>query len=464
MTRPGVTEKGATGPEGTEPDSAPPPSPPPPLMVAPFRLDTLHVPSASGGASRWPGRHTLPTHRRRHPVRRALLVVLLAVVLAAGAFAGVRLSRPDPPPTLTASLGRLVTVQAQPVSLPWPATGQAAVAVPAVGIDVPSGPEPPVPVASLTKLMTAYVILHDHPLARDESGPSITVSAADVADYQYDTVSDQSNAAVALGEQLTEKQALSGMLVHSADDFADLLARWDTGSIPTFVDKMNVAATALGMAHSHFADPSGFDTGSQSTASEILKLAALDMANPVFASIVRMSSVTLPVAGTISSYTPLIGLLGIIGVKSGFTDAAGGCDVLAVVRTVHGRPTLLMAAVTGQTGASVLVQAGLHGLALVNALATLVKSTPVLTAGTVVANVHEAGRTVAARAASSASVLTWPGVTARRTFRPARHLSAGAGRGARVGTVVVSLGGQKVMVPVRLQGPVPRQTLLQRIF
>ena len=72
------------------------------------------------------------------------------------------------------------------------------------------------------------------------------------------------------------------------------------------------------------------------------------MANPVFASLVQMSSITLPVAGTISSYTPLLGLAGIIGVKSGFTTAAGGCDVVAVVRPVHGHPTLLLAAVTGR--------------------------------------------------------------------------------------------------------------------
>ncbi len=95
-----------------------------------------------------------------------------------------------------------------------------------------SGPEQPVPVASLTKLMTAYVVLHDHPLAPDEAGPTITVTQADVVDYDTDTVDDDANAQVALGERLTERQVLSGLLVHSADNYADLLARWDAGSIP----------------------------------------------------------------------------------------------------------------------------------------------------------------------------------------------------------------------------------------
>ena len=255
-------------------------------------------------------------------------------------------------------LARTVGVPRTRSTLPWPATGQAAVAVPSIGVDVASGPEQPVPVASLTKLMTAYVVLHDHPLAPDEPGPTITVTQADVDDYDNDTVDDDANAQVTLGEQLTEQQVLSGLLVHSADNYADLLARWDAGSIPAFVAKMNAGAGPLGMDHSHFADPSGVDPARSRPPADLLKVAAPDMADPTFAVIVKMPSVTLPVAGTISTYTPLLGVDGVIGVKSGFTTAAGGCDVLAAMRTVHGRAVLMLAAVTGQTGPDVLAQAG----------------------------------------------------------------------------------------------------------
>jgi len=319
-------------------------------------------------------------------------------------------------------------------------------------------------VASLTKLMTAYVVLRDHPVAPHQTGPSITVTQADLDDYDHDTVNDDSNAQVAVGEQLTEQQLLGGLLVHSADNYADLLARWDAGSTAAFVAKMNATATQLGMLHSHFDDASGISVASVSTAADMLKVAALDMANPTVASIVRTTSVTLPLAGTLSTYTPLIGLQGIIGVKSGYTSAAGGCDVLAVVRTVHGRPVLLLAAVTGQTGVAVLAQAGLHGLALVDAVAPLIGTTPVVNEGQLAARVHSAGRTVDARAAASASVLTWPGVRATPVFRPVHHLTDQARRGARVGTVEVTLGLQHVAVPVRLQRDVPRESLIQRLF
>ena len=438
---------------------------PAPLMVAPFRLDSLRESPPLPPPRPERGRHAVHSHRRRHPRRRLVLLAVLLVLVAAGAvFVGVRASTPDPPPVVTPVLARTVGVPRQTVTLPWPATGQGAIAIPAIGVSVASGPEQPTPVASLTKLMTAYVVLHDHPLAPNDPGPTITVTQADVDDYDNDTVDDDANAQVTLGEELTEQQVMSGLLVHSADNYADLLARWDAGSIPAFVAKMNAAAAHLGMSQSHWADPSGVSPSSVSTAADILKVAAPDMANAEIASIVKMSSVTLPVAGTISTYTPLLGLQGVIGVKSGFTTAAGGCDVLAALRTVHGRPVLLLAAVTGQTGPEVLAQAGLHGLALVDAVGPLIGTTAVLQGGDVVAHVSEAGQTVDAQAAASASLLTWPGVSATRAFEPQHDLTDQARRGGRVGTIVVTLGSQRVAVPVRLQRDAPRESLLQRIF
>ena len=315
-------------------------APAPPLMVAPFRLDSLRGPAPEGPTPPERGRHAAHSHRHRR--RRGIVLLALALLVAAvGVFVGVRLTTPEPAPAITPDLVRTASVPTHPVTLPWPTTGQAAVAVPSIGIDVASGAEQAVPVASLTKLMTAYVVLHDHPLALDQPGPDITVTQADVDDYDNDTVDDDSNAQVTLGEQLTEEQVLGGLLVHSADNYADLLARWDAGSIPAFVDKMNAEAVTLGMTHSHFVDASGVDPGSQSTASDLLKVAAPDMTDATFASMVKQSSITLPVAGTISTYTPFLGLDGVIGVKSGFTTEAGGCDVVAVMRTVHGTSVLL---------------------------------------------------------------------------------------------------------------------------
>lgn len=440
-----------------------------PLMVAPFRLDSLRdapTPDGDPAPGRRAQRRSAAETRRRRRRRRvlALVAVLALLVVAAGAFVGVRLSAAAPTPVVTSTMTRTVSVPYKAVPLPWPTMGQGAVAIPSIGVDYQSGPEQAVPVASLTKLMTAYVILHDHPLALHESGPMITVTQADVDDYDTDTVSDDSNAQVTVGEQLTELQVLEGLLIHSADNYADLLARWDAGSIPAFVTKMNDTAATLGMRQSHFADPSGVSPQSMSTAADLLKVAGPDMEKPVVASIVDNSSVTLPVAGTISTYTPLLGLDGIIGVKSGFTSEAGGCDVVAVIRPVHGHPTLLLAAVTGQEQADALAAAGLHGLALVNAVQPMIGTTTVLRSGVTAAHVTATGQTLGANTTSSVSLLTWPGVSATRVFTPVHRVSSQARRGAQVGTVVVTLGTQRVVVPVRLTRDVPQRTMLQRIF
>jgi serine-type D-Ala-D-Ala carboxypeptidase (penicillin-binding protein 5/6) len=444
------------------------PEAPAPLMVAPFGVDSLRepppdVPPPSGRRAR---RTAAKSQRRRRRWRVIVpIVVMVLLLLAAGAFAGLRLRESAPEPAVTSVLPASVHVPTQSLPpLPFPATGQGAVSVPSIGAEAASPAEKPVPVASLTKLMTAYIVLHDHPLGVNEPGPSITATQADVDDFDLDAVSDDTNAQVTLGEQITEQQLLGGLLVHSADNYADLLARWDAGTIPAFVAKMNTTAAALGMRQTHFADASGISPQSVSTAGDILKIAAPDMASPVIASIVDNSSVTLPVAGTLATYTPLLGLDGIIGVKSGYTDAAGGCDVVAVIRPVHGRATLLLAAVTGQTGALALAQAGLHGLALVNAVQPLIGTSTTLGDGVVVAQVGAAGSRVTARTGASVSMLTWPGTRATRVFHPVHRLSAQARRGALVGHVVVTLGTQRVVVPVRLTRDVPQRSLLQVLF
>ena len=436
-----------------------------PLMVAPFRLESLHSPGPTGPEPRpQRGRHAVPSHRKRHRGRTVLVVLLVLLVVAAGGFAGVRLSAPDAPTQATPVLTGTVSVPTAQVSLPWPATGQAAVAIPALGVTESSGPEQPVSVASMTKLMTAYVILRDHPLALDDEGPFVAVTPADVTDYDDDTAQDNSSALVAAGEELSEAQLLGGLLVHSADNYADMLADWDAGSVPAFVAKMNAAADRLGMRHTHFADASGVSSQSMSTASDILKVAAADMENPVVQADVRLPAITLPVAGTIKTYTPLVGLLGVIGVKSGYSSTAGGCDVLGVVHRVDGQPVLLLAAVTGQTGPEVLAQAGLHGLALVSAMEPHVRSLQAVRQGQLVARVSRGGLSAGAAATASASVLTWPGLTAHRHYVRARDSADQTGRGATVGAVVVTLGAQRVTVPVRLQRDVPPEPLLQRLF
>jgi len=265
------------------------------------------------------------------------------------------------PSTSSVSLAAL-SVPA-PGHVAWPATASAALLIPALGVQRTSN-DRVVPIASLTKMMTAYVVLAALPLSVGATGPCLTVTRDDVLVYDQMQATNQSSAAVAAGETLCEATLLDGLLVHSASNYALLLARLTWGDEATFVARMNTDAAALGLTHTRYVDVSGYLPGSVSTALEQARLAAIIMRSPVVRAIVDQSSVTLPVAGTLGSYTPYVGIDHVVGVKSGRTDAAGGCDVMAMTFVVAGQTQLAYAVVLGARGGDLLGPAGDEALAL----------------------------------------------------------------------------------------------------
>jgi D-alanyl-D-alanine carboxypeptidase (penicillin-binding protein 5/6) len=396
------------------------------------------------------------------------LAVVSSVVVLVGAAAivvEVRLHVRPPLAVVQPTITTSQVIGGGPPTIPWPAGVQSAIAIPALGVTAQSGPETPAPIASVTKLMTAHIVLTDHPLAVGQEGPSITITPNDVELYNDDVASDQANIQVAVGEVLSEHQLLQGMLIHSANNFADLLAIFDAGSISTFVTKMNATAASLGMTQTSYADASGFSTASVSTPLDQLKVATADVANPVFDQIVDMPTVTLPVGGTVGSYTPLLGTAGVVGVKSGFTTAAGGCDVLALLEGVHGVPVRVLAAVVGNhVGADVITGAGLQALSIARPALAAITFVPVATPGQRVAVATAAGHAVKVVAGSAISLLAWPGQQVTESLYVARRPRAGAPAGWRVGTITAQVGPQKLTVPVMTGRRLPSPTFFQRVF
>jgi D-alanyl-D-alanine carboxypeptidase (penicillin-binding protein 5/6) len=279
---------------------------------------------------------------RRIRIRRLRAAGLLVVAAAIGAAVGYRL-------TTSAASTAAASVEASPSTV-WPAYGQAAF-VRAGQSQIQVGPnQHAAPIASVAKVMTAYLVIRDHPLLPGEEGPSIVLTEADVADTQRRHSQQESVVPVAAGERLTERQALQALLLPSANNIAAVLARWDAGSEGRFVARMNATARSLGMTRTRYTDPSGYDDATVSTAADQLRVVARAMRLPVFASIVAMPSATLPVAGTVHSTNRLLGHDGFVGVKTGSTDAAGGCFAFRAIRRIGGRPTAITGVVLGQPG------------------------------------------------------------------------------------------------------------------
>ena len=272
------------------------------------------------------------------------------LLLGAGAAAGAQLKRPVPRPALQREIARSLVVPGSPPALPLPATGQAALYLPGFGWLGSSPRETAVPIASVTKIVTALVVLRAHPLIPGSVGPAVTVSASDVALYQSEVSAGDSVVPVQAGESLTELQLLEGLLLPSGDNLAVLLADWVSGTEPAFVERMNQLVSGLHLSETHFTDSSGLDPTSVSSARDLATLAALAMKSPVFASVVAMPEVTLPVAGTLHNYNPILGQDGVVGVKTGWTAAALGCLVFAADTLVDGQKVQLVGAVLGQPG------------------------------------------------------------------------------------------------------------------
>jgi D-alanyl-D-alanine carboxypeptidase (penicillin-binding protein 5/6) len=231
----------------------------------------------------------------------------------------------------------------------WPASGQAAVQV--GQSQVQAGPnQHAAAIASVAKVMTAYLVLRDHPVRPGQDGPTIMLTDADVADTDRRGRQQESVVPIAAGEQLTELQALQALLLPSANNIAAVLARWDAGSVDRFIARMNATARSLGMTQTRYTDPSGYDDATVSTAADQLRLVDRAMRLPVFASIVATPSATLPIAGTVHNTNALLGRDGFVGVKTGSTAAAGGCFAFRAIRWVDGKRTTITGVVLGQPG------------------------------------------------------------------------------------------------------------------
>jgi D-alanyl-D-alanine carboxypeptidase (penicillin-binding protein 5/6) len=249
------------------------------------------------------------------------------------------------------------------IRIDWPTQGESALAVVGDGWRASPTGARSVPIASLAKVMTAYVVLHTSPLRRGRPGFTLTFSEADAELAAAENSDGQSTVAVRAGERLTERQALEALLIPSANNIAHSLAAHVAGGTAAFVREMNSQAHRLGMRHTTYTDPSGLDPATVSTAADQLRLARAAMRDHTLAGIVAMTQATIPVAGTIENTDSLLGHDGFVGIKTGSDDAAGGCFMFQSRQPLNGRLHTLIGVVLGQRDGP-FIQAGLSAAQL----------------------------------------------------------------------------------------------------
>ncbi|MFF2163588.1 D-alanyl-D-alanine carboxypeptidase [Streptomyces sp. NPDC058175] len=393
------------------------------------------------------------------PVRTAVrrvkiwtpIVLLLAVV-----FAVVQAVRPLPAPTLALTAKSTFAFDGDKVSLPWPAEGQGSMDVSGIGAMDRFGEQKPVPIGSVAKAMTAYVVLKDHPLQPGKDGPSIGVDAKAEKEGGYDSEGESTLNTVKEGDKLSQKDALSAIMIPSANNIARLLARWDAGSEEAFVKKMNAAAKDLGMTGTTYTDPSGLKETTVSTAQDQVKLGNELVKIQALMDITKLPTWKDPSGKTWQNYNRLVPYNNAVGVKTGSTTKAGGNLLFAATKDAGGETVTVVGAILGQHRAPIIDTVNAVSKTAMLAAQDAVKASTILKKGDVVGYVDDGlGGQTPVVVTKNVSAVGWAGLTVQLELADGAKGAAvphSAKAGTKVGELKVGDGsGGAVTVPVALQ-------------
>ncbi|WP_159078240.1 D-alanyl-D-alanine carboxypeptidase family protein [Salinibacterium hongtaonis] len=204
------------------------------------------------------------------------------------------------------------------------------------------------PIASISKVITALVVLDAKPLGIDEPGPTITFTAADDDLYDKYYVLGATTHTMKKGERMTQRDALEVMLVASASNYAEAVANWAFGSPAGFRNATKTWLAKNGLNATVVVEPTGIDPRNVSTPAELITLGRLAMADPVLAVIVQSPSLDVPGHSPVSNSNTLLGQGGVNGIKTG-TLAPYGSNLLfsSVIDVGIGEPLTVTGATLG---------------------------------------------------------------------------------------------------------------------
>lgn len=233
-------------------------------------------------------------------------------------------------------------------ALAFPGYGASAIgAVGYPGVLAQSGSTDALPMASITKVITALVVLDAHPLDAGEEGPSATMTAADAALYGSYLAQNGSVANVRAGMTFTEHELLELALVKSANNYATSLALWAFGSQDAFLTAARGWLAEHGLDRIVINEPTGIDPHNVAPADQLVELGRLALQNPVVAEIVATKSVDVPQVGVLPNTNELLGISGVDGIKTGTLDRFGANLLFSGDYTVGSSSVTIVGVVLG---------------------------------------------------------------------------------------------------------------------
>jgi len=299
-----------------------------------------------------------PTTRARRRKRARIIALAVVGVIVAATATYVPLALNAPVGAAAATTHRPDVAPGAAAALALPPEGQSAISVSgadvylgpnASGILASSGGDGAAPIASISKLITAMVILNAKPLSGSAAGPTITFSKADHALYDKYYVLNATIAPMPTGTSMSERNALETMLVVSACNYAEAMSGWAFGSNAGFVSATKKWLAANGLGHTKMVEPTGLDPRNTSTPSDLIALGKLAMANPALAEIVAKTGLDIPFLTGMPSTNTLLGSDGVNGIKTGTLEDFGSDLLYSAVVPVTGidKPLTVIGVVLG---------------------------------------------------------------------------------------------------------------------
>lgn len=335
-------------------------------------------------------------------------------------------------------------------TIAWPTDSISAIGADGYGVLASSpGSQTAVPTASIAKMITVLSVLKQKPLQAGQQGPTLTMTQADVDSYWNYVNQNGSVAKVAVGEKITQYQALEGVLIPSGNNMADTMAKWAFGSLAAYRSFANGYVKQLGLTHTTVGtDASGLSPTTTSTPGDLVKLGIIALQNPVIADIVSKTNATIPVAGTVYNSNHLLGSDGVNGIKTGNSDEAHGCVLISANYTVsNGKTVTIVVAVMGSPS---LRAALAEGKVLLNAAKPHFVARQVVQSGQAFGDLYvpwEPNSTAHAIAAYAGSAITWDGVVSPLDVSIHR-ITTGVTKGSVIGSVKLSAGSATVSIPL----------------
>lgn len=218
----------------------------------------------------------------------------------------------------------------QDLQFTWPAVGQAAIGSVEDGLLARSSDHEKLhPTASMAKVITALAIMEKQPFKTGQEGEKYSINKNDILSLNAYISEGGSVLPLLIGMKLTQYQAMQRMLIASDNNMADILAERIFGSTEEYVLYAQNMLKRMGLSRTVVADASGFSPATISTPSELVAIGIAALKNLVIARIVAQQQAQVPVAGIIINTNQLLGTEGVIGIKTGTTDAAGSCLLFA---------------------------------------------------------------------------------------------------------------------------------------